>query len=108
MYVKMPSANYALKILCKTLARLWQSDRDGLQGVFLQAIAWALPRKTTQQTARLRRITDRRELCRGSLTLCSKLDSREFRFYVIVRVNLHARAYAHTYAHAYAYAYLHS
>ncbi len=34
-----------------TLARLWQSDRDGLQGVFLQAIARLLPRKTTQQAA---------------------------------------------------------
>ena len=50
-----------------TLARLWQTDRDGLQGVFLQPIAGLLVRKTTQQAARVRRITDRRELRRGSL-----------------------------------------
>jgi len=56
-----------LGTLCITLARLWQSDRDGLQGVFSQAIAQLLPRKATQQTARVRLITDRRGLCRGSL-----------------------------------------
>ena len=50
-----------------TLARLWQSDRDGLQGAFLQPIARLLARKTTQRAARVRLITDRRELCRGSL-----------------------------------------
>ena len=44
-----------------TLATLWQSGRDGLQGVFLQPIAWLLVRKTTQQTARVRLITDRKE-----------------------------------------------
>ena len=59
----------ALGTLCITLARLWQSDRDELQGVFLQPIARLLARKTTQQIARFRLITDRRELCRGSLRL---------------------------------------
>ncbi len=59
--------SFCLGTLCITLARLWQSDRDGLQGVFLQAIAQLLPRKTTRQTARVRLTTDRRELCRGSL-----------------------------------------
>ena len=52
-----------------TLARLWQSDRDGLQVVFLQPIAQLLVRKATQQTAHFqvsRLITDRRESCRGS------------------------------------------
>ena len=58
-----------LGTLCITLARLWQSDRDGLQGVFLTPIAGLLARKTTLQTARVRLITDRRELCRGSLGL---------------------------------------
>ena len=61
-----------LRILCITLARLWQSARDGLQGVFLQPIAQLLARKTTQQTARVRLTTDRRELCRGSLTEVSR------------------------------------
>jgi hypothetical protein len=37
-----------LGTLCITLARLWQSDRNGLQGVFLQPIAGLLVRKTTQ------------------------------------------------------------
>jgi hypothetical protein len=57
-----------LRSLCITLARLWQSDRGGLQGVFLRPIAVLLARKTTQQTARARLTTERRELCRGSLT----------------------------------------
>ena len=56
-----------LGTLCITLAGLWYADRDGPQGVFLQPIAWLLARKTTQRTARARVITDRRELCRGSL-----------------------------------------
>ena len=59
--------NETLGSLCITLASLWQSDRDGLQGVFLQSIARLLARKTTQQTARVRLTADRRELCRGSL-----------------------------------------
>ena len=57
-----------LGMLCITLAKLWQSDRDGLKGVFLQPIARLLAIKTTRQTARVRLITDRRELCRASLT----------------------------------------
>ena len=57
----------ALGTLCITLAELWYADRDGPQGVFLQPIASLLARKTTQQTARARATTDRRELCRGSL-----------------------------------------
>ncbi len=56
-----------LGTLCTTLARLWRADREGPQGVFLQPIARLLARKTTQWTARARAITDRRELCRGSL-----------------------------------------
>ena len=44
-----------------TLATRWQSGRDGMQGVFLQAIAWLLVRKKTQQIARVRLITDRKE-----------------------------------------------
>ena len=56
-----------LGTLCITLARLGRADRDGLQGVFLQSIAQLLARKATQQTARVRAITDRRELCRESL-----------------------------------------
>ncbi len=58
-----------LGILCITLARLWRADREGPQGVFLQPIAQLLTRKTTQWTTRARAITDRRELCRGSLAL---------------------------------------
>ena len=58
-----------LGALCITLAELWHADRDGLQGVFLQPIAQLLAKKATQQTARARVITDRRELCRGSLAL---------------------------------------
>ena len=57
----------SLGTLCITLASLWRPDRDGLQGVFLQPIAWLLARKTTPQTARVRLITGRRESCRGSL-----------------------------------------
>ncbi len=56
-----------LGTLCITFARLWQTGRDGLQGVFLQLIARLLARKTTQQTARVRLTTGRKELCRGSL-----------------------------------------
>ena len=56
-----------LGALCITLAGLWQADRDGLQGAFLQPIAPLLAKKATPQTARARLITDRRELCRGSL-----------------------------------------
>ena len=40
-------------MLCITLAWLWQSDRDGMQGVFLQPIAQLLVKKATQQTARV-------------------------------------------------------
>ncbi len=58
-----------LGILCITLARLWRADREGPQGVFLQPIAQLLARKATQWTARARAITDRRELCRGFLTI---------------------------------------
>ncbi len=58
-----------LGILCITLARLWRADREGPQGVFFQPIAQLLTRKTTQWTTRARAITDRRELCRGSLAL---------------------------------------
>ena len=50
-----------------TLAEVWQAARDGMQGVFLKPIARLLARKTTQQTARVRLITHRRELCRASL-----------------------------------------
>ena len=53
--------------LCITLARLWRADREGPQGVFLQPIAQLLARKKTQWTTRVCAITDRRELCRGSL-----------------------------------------
>ena len=60
---------WKLRTLCITPARLWQSDRDGLQGVFLKPIAGLLVRKATKQSARVRLITDRRELCRGTLTL---------------------------------------
>ena len=56
-----------LGMLCITLAKLWQSDRDGLQGVFLQPIARLLAIKTTRETARVRLITDRSQLCRASL-----------------------------------------
>jgi hypothetical protein len=52
------------------------SARDGLQGVFLQPVAWLLVRKTTQQTARARLVTDRRELCRGSLRVALTCSSR--------------------------------
>ena len=38
-----------------------------MQSIFLQPIAPLLTRKTTQQIARIRLITGRRELCRGSL-----------------------------------------
>ena len=62
-----PGPVITLGSLCVTLAELWQPDRDGLQGVFLQPIARLLAKKTTQQTARARLITDRRKLCRGSL-----------------------------------------
>ena len=62
-----------LGTLCITLARLWQADRDEVQGVFLQPIARLLARKTTQQIARFRLITDRRELCRGSLACASSI-----------------------------------
>ena len=51
-----------LGMLCITLAKLWQSDRDGLQGVFLQPIARLLAIKKTRQTARVRLITDRRSV----------------------------------------------
>jgi len=64
-----PFAIRRLGILCITLARLWRADREGPQGVFLQPIAQLLTRKTTQWTTRARAITDRRELCRGSLAL---------------------------------------
>ncbi|MDB5932018.1 MAG: hypothetical protein JWR60_3725 [Polaromonas sp.] len=37
-----------------TLTRLWQSDPDGLQGVFLEPIGALSVRKTTRQTARVR------------------------------------------------------
>ena len=57
-----------------TLAGLWQADRDGLQGAFLQPIAPLLARKATLQTARARLITDRRELCRGSHSTCSEAE----------------------------------
>ncbi len=63
------SKSELLGTLCITLARLWRADREGPQGVFLQPIARLLARKTTQWTARARAITDRRELCRGSLGL---------------------------------------
>ena len=68
-------ASTQLGSLCITLARLWQSGRDGLQGVFLQPIARLLARKTTQQTARIRLITGRRELCRGSLGTVAKVNA---------------------------------
>jgi hypothetical protein len=58
--------------LCITLAGLWRAERDGPQGAFLQPIAQQLARKAMQRTVRARVITDRRELCRGSLgTLAS-------------------------------------
>jgi hypothetical protein len=59
-------------MLCITLAKLWRSDRDGLQDVFLKPTAQLLVRKTTQQTARARLITDRSELCRASLAATEK------------------------------------
>ena len=57
----------SLRTLCITLAGLWQADRDGLLCAFLRPITPLLARKATPQTARARLITDRRELCRGSL-----------------------------------------
>ena len=58
---------WLLRTLCITPASLWQMDRDGLQGVFLKTIAGLLVRKATQQSARVRLITDHRELYRGFL-----------------------------------------
>ena len=49
------------------MVNLWQSGRDGMQGAFLQPIAGLWAKKATQQTARDRLITERRELFRGSL-----------------------------------------
>ncbi len=50
----------------QVLVELWRADRDGVQGVFLQPIAVLLAIKATQQTARDRAITGRKDLCRGS------------------------------------------
>ena len=49
------------------MVNLWQSGRDGMQGVFLQPIAGLWAKKATQQTARDRLITEHTELFRGSL-----------------------------------------
>ena len=35
----LPEGRIDFRTLCMTLASLWQQDRDGLQGVFLQPIA---------------------------------------------------------------------
>jgi hypothetical protein len=70
-----------LGTFCITLADLWQSDRDGLQGAFLQPIASLLARKATPQTARARLITDRRELCRRSL--CTRRAGRRLGEFVL-------------------------
>ncbi len=55
-------------MLCITLARMWQCGSGWDARRFLQPIAPLLARKPTPQTARGRAATDRRELCRASLT----------------------------------------
>ena len=55
-------------MLCITLARMWQCGSGWDARRFLQPIAPLLARKATPQTARGRAATDRRELCRASLT----------------------------------------
>ena len=75
-WTKIHILDGCLRSLCITLARLWRSDRDGLQGVFLRPIAGLLARKTTQQTARARLTTDRRDLCRGSLRFSHRSHQR--------------------------------
>ena len=65
---RLSQGGQELRTLCITLAGLRYADRDGMQGAFLQSIARLLARKATPQTARARATTDRRELCRGSLS----------------------------------------